>query len=336
MKNRPIHENLDTSFVNLSALLRYLRRRQFAGNIRVELSGYEADIVLTGENQMNVREYDRIAGRIAEGEEALQRLLIRAREPGGIIHVYQHVANTETVQKEEVKIENNATEVLKPEVETFQTAAVEIKKTVAANGKSTIVEAAPPTVPTLFVKPAAPLAESAKKIEIVKQPEAAKPEKLVETRPTLPDFPFILSNNFEAKAKQKQLSAEDWQQLLNLTGELLQTIDECLAKAQLDFTAAFQKAGAEVSADYPFLNPQAEIFVYRRGRIGMSEQTNAKIFAAGINETLRRILEKLGASEKFAEVHRYTVHKIIALVHHRKSLYDKFSITPQLEKNLGI
>ena len=55
MKNRPIHENLDTSFVNLSALVRYLRRRQFVGNVRVELSGYEADIVLTAVNQMRVR-----------------------------------------------------------------------------------------------------------------------------------------------------------------------------------------------------------------------------------------------------------------------------------------
>jgi hypothetical protein len=91
MKNRPIHENLDTSYVNLSALVRYLRRRQFCGNIRVELSGYEAEITLTGENQMRVREHDRIAGRVADGDEALQRILIRAREPGGIINVYQSV-----------------------------------------------------------------------------------------------------------------------------------------------------------------------------------------------------------------------------------------------------
>ena len=89
MINRPIHENLDTSFVNLSALVKYLRRRQFVGNVRIELSGYEADIVLTAENGLKVREHDRITGRIAEGEEALRRLLIRAREPGGIIHVYQ-------------------------------------------------------------------------------------------------------------------------------------------------------------------------------------------------------------------------------------------------------
>jgi hypothetical protein len=100
MKSRLIHENLDTSYVNLSALVRYLRRRQFVGNVRVELSGYTADITLTGENHMRVREHDRIAGRVSEGDEALQRLLIRAREPGGIINVYQ------TVEEENMPPEN--------------------------------------------------------------------------------------------------------------------------------------------------------------------------------------------------------------------------------------
>ena len=99
MKNRPIHENLDTSFVNLSALIKYLRRRQFVGDVRVELSGYDADIELTAENRMNIREHDRITGRVAEGEDALQRILIRAREPGGIINVYQKIEEVEKPEK---------------------------------------------------------------------------------------------------------------------------------------------------------------------------------------------------------------------------------------------
>ena len=57
MKNLPIHQNLDTAFVNLSALIRYLRRRQFVGQVRVELNGYEADITLDEGNRLNVREH---------------------------------------------------------------------------------------------------------------------------------------------------------------------------------------------------------------------------------------------------------------------------------------
>lgn len=103
MNNRPIHENLDTSFVNLSGLLKYLRRRQFEGSVRIELSGYEADIYLGAHNEIKVREYDHIAGRIAEGEQALQRILIRSREPGGIIHVYQNVPEEKTAAPEKVE-----------------------------------------------------------------------------------------------------------------------------------------------------------------------------------------------------------------------------------------
>lgn len=344
MKNRPLHENLDTSFVNLSALLRYLRRRQFVGSIRVELSGYEADIVLNSENQMNVREYDRIAGRIAEGEEALQRLLIRAREPGGIIHVYQQVAETEKPKAVEDAPIPKPTEVIpeikieppKAEVKIAETVIKGVKKAVA-NGNEVALKAIPTETPTAVQFMPLPNG-NAKKVEIIKQPVIEKINNPVEAKPKikLPDFPFELSNNFEKKAKKNQLSPEEWQTLLNLTGELLKTIDDCLIKANLDFSAAFQKASAETSADYPFLNPNAEIFLYKRGKIGMGKQTNAKIFVAGINETLRRILDKLGASPKFAEVHRYTVHKIIALIHQRKPLYDKFSVTPQLEKILGL
>jgi hypothetical protein len=313
MKNRPIHENLDTSFVNLSALVRYLRRRQFVGNVRVELSGYEADINLTAENQIKVREHDRIAGRIAEGEEALQRLLIRAREPGGIINVYQAIAENELNKKPEIKaekpIQNNAA----------------AQKNVSGNR--------PQIQPTATVKmPPAPqnIVETTKpKIETVVKVHEAK------TSVKLPDFPFELSNKFESKAKQTQISSQDWQMLLNLTGELLAAIDKCLASGNLNFAAAFQKSCAEISGDYPFLNPNAGTFAYQKGGIKIQEQINAKIFAAGINESLRRILEKLGANPKFAEINRITTQKILALIHHRKPLYDKFSITPQLEKSLG-
>lgn len=91
MKKQPIHQNLNTSFVNVGALVRYLRGLQFVGSIRIELSSYEADIIFTSTNKITAREYDHIAGRISHGEQALQRILIRAKEPHGRIHVYKAV-----------------------------------------------------------------------------------------------------------------------------------------------------------------------------------------------------------------------------------------------------
>src|SRR5215210_6521936 len=89
MKKEPIHQNLNTSFVDVGALVRYLRGLQFVGSIRIELSSYEADIVFTSSKTIIAREYDHIAGRISHGQQALQRILIRAKEPHGRIHVYK-------------------------------------------------------------------------------------------------------------------------------------------------------------------------------------------------------------------------------------------------------
>ena len=324
MKNRPIHENLDTSFVNLSVLLKYLRRRQFAGYVRIELSGYEADIYLTAENQLKVREYDHIAGRIAEGEEALRRILIRSREPGGIVNVYQAVSDTEVLERKQ-------TEAAAP----HKQAHIEVK-TPLEN---------PVSVPVVQNKPAPA------EIKIANGNGTPKPELTVsghasrapkdaprtEEKPPppktiLPNLPFEFTNKVEARAKQPALSKEDRAQLLNLTGELLGTIDRALAMAKLEFPSAFQKACGEISADYPFL----ATLDYGKGKIYYADaQVNPKFFVAGVLEALRRILERLSANEKFAEVYRFTVQRVLALAHQRRAVYDKFSITKPLEKILG-
>ena len=90
-KFRPVHENLDTAYVNLAALLRYLQQRDFVGLVHVKLDEYDANVFLNAKNTPHVREKDHAAGREAEGEAALQRLLVRANMAGGLINVYERV-----------------------------------------------------------------------------------------------------------------------------------------------------------------------------------------------------------------------------------------------------
>ena len=89
MRGKPIHENLSTTFVDLSALVRHLRNLQFVGTVRLELASYEAEIYFTSACRLQAREYDRLAGRFAQGERAFKRILGRAREPMGRIHVFR-------------------------------------------------------------------------------------------------------------------------------------------------------------------------------------------------------------------------------------------------------
>lgn len=332
MNNRPLYENLDTAFVNLSALVKYLRHREFNGRIRVHLNNYEAEIVLYEQNKIGVREHDKISGRIAEGEEAFQRLLIRAREAGGTIDVYQLVKEVQKV--EEVKkvvevpktIEAQKTES-KPQIQVPANAikenSIPIPKTVEAVKKPLEV------VQTV----AATAGQNGTVTKNVKVPESPKKKESLANHLKLP---FDLSNKFEKKARNNQLTVQDWQTLLGLTGELLGTVDKSLAEAKLDFKSAFSKARSEISADYPFLSPKSQIFAYGAGKVSMQEQVSAKLFVTSIIESLRKILDKLAANSKFAEVHRNTVQKILALINQRLAYYDKFSITSQLKKIVGV
>jgi hypothetical protein len=88
-KSRPVYEHLDTAFVNLGALMRYLQQRAFVGWIHVVLDEYEAEVLLDANLPPRVREIDYTTGRKGEGTEATARLLVRAREPGGLVSVYE-------------------------------------------------------------------------------------------------------------------------------------------------------------------------------------------------------------------------------------------------------
>ena len=99
-KSRPVHENLDTAYVNLAALLRYLRQREFTGRVHVELDEYDADVFLNASEQPRARETDHATGRQSEGDEALQRLLVRSQQPGGLVSVYENNGEETSVEDE--------------------------------------------------------------------------------------------------------------------------------------------------------------------------------------------------------------------------------------------
>lgn len=88
-KSNVLYQNLDTSFVNLWALLRHLSQRAFVGRVHVELNDYTADVFLTGSKTPLVREVDRATGTDVMEEAALHRLVLRARESPGLISVFE-------------------------------------------------------------------------------------------------------------------------------------------------------------------------------------------------------------------------------------------------------
>ncbi len=86
---RVLYENLDTSFVNVWALLRYLSQRSFVGRVHVQLENYSADVFVNGNETPMVHEIDGDAGTDVVEEAALHRLVLRVRESSGSITVYE-------------------------------------------------------------------------------------------------------------------------------------------------------------------------------------------------------------------------------------------------------
>ncbi len=106
-KSRVLYENLDTSFVNLWALLRHLSQRAFVGRVHVEMRDYSADVFLNGSNTPLVHEVDRAAGTEVLEAAAMHRLVLRARETPGTISVFEGADEAVAVRSAEpAKTEN--------------------------------------------------------------------------------------------------------------------------------------------------------------------------------------------------------------------------------------
>jgi hypothetical protein len=88
-QSKAVHQTLDSSFVNLWALLRKLSKDGFIGRVHVELSDYAADVFVNGSTKPLVREIDRAAGTDVLEEAALHRVVLRTRGAPGTITIFQ-------------------------------------------------------------------------------------------------------------------------------------------------------------------------------------------------------------------------------------------------------
>jgi len=267
MNTDPIHQNLSTSFVNIAALVRHLRELQFVGSVHIDFSSYEADIILNGSRPVRAREYDHIAGRISQGEHAFKRILVRAKEPHGRIHVY-------------------------PEGHPEAAAPVFVDKRIAAGARA--MAAARGEFPGNHV---------------------------------LKIKPLVAANE----------APDEFEMLLDLTGTLLRTIDDSLAKAELNFTGAFRNACADLTEDYPFLDPSLPNFIYKHGEIKVTGYVDPMFFSAGIMAALRIVMTRLSGRPNFSKVYHFTTQRIRCIARDHKRLCDRFGLSGELERlaNMG-
>lgn len=281
MNKYPIHKNLNTSFVNLSALVRHLRSLQFVGSIQIELSSYEAEIEFAEDGSIKAREQDHIAGRLSFGDDALQRIMIRSKEPGGVINVYK-------------------------DSDEYRPETVYVDETIAADAR----------------KMAAGPIESAK---VNNQMEDFLTSTSIGDSP-IPK-PMV---GFDAD------NVENWTELVGLMSELIQTIDESLSRANISFGELFRNACGFVSFDYPFLDPDTDIFSYSEGYITLRQKLASRDLINGVMAALARIADRLREDACYGNVLHLTMHRLRVLANRRKLQFEAFGLGYELQKIIGI
>lgn len=254
---RSIYRNLDTSFVNLAALLRYLQQRQFVGRVHIQLDEYEADVFLNAGAALRVHERNHATKRAAEGETALQRLLVRAREAGGLISVYE--------------VNENADEVAERN------------------------SVPPPPKATAAVAPQA-------------KEQAANPSP-------------------EESA---------WSELLTLSGELIAAVERAAESVGMNFAATFDAVRLEIADDYPLLDPESGRFEYEGGVVRLHARASLNVYSLSLVECLRRVVQRLATGTHEDSVREQVRREFTNLARRRQAALDRFKLTPQLDRILGI
>lgn len=238
-----VYENLDTAYVNLAALVRYLEERGFTGLVHAELDEYDGAIFLLSGAETRARERNHATGKVSEGAAALQRLLVRAGEPGGLISVYE--GETE-----------------------------EAERGVFAHRSDGAEGAADAT--------------------------AAGSEEEIERR-----------------------------ELLQLSGELLAAVERAVLVAGGDFAAALHAARVSLTEDFPFLDPLTRRFEYDAGTVRLDAAPSTGLYVSGINEALRRVVERVATVEQKIGVRRDVVRELSTILRRRQTALAHFKFTRQ-------
>lgn len=332
MKIRSLYKNLDTAFVNLAALLQHLRQKGFVGLVRVDTGDYQTEIIYDEARRVRLRESPSTFGKTSSDNGALERLLVRARRPGGVINVYEEVGKADRGRAARENEKEDILELTPPSGSAGQEphAAPPAKIPAPAKPPEKVFAAAfenggengngfqHGTLPKPYTngnRSSSGAGEAGQEFF----PIYSEPVEIVEEKP-------------KPKRKISYLSADEWEELTTLTAALLGAADNILKTANLGFSDAFNKARIEISGECPFLHPERGVFHYAEGRVGLYEEVPPNLLVSGVSECLRRILNKLVSNPKFFALYKHITQQILILVRQRRPQFDKFGYTRQLER----
>lgn len=297
-KSRVVYENLDTTFVNLWALLRNLSQRGFIGRVRVELKDYTADIFMTGSSTPLVHEIDRAAGTDTLEEGALHRLVLRARETPGTIAVFEGAGEAVAVQTNAPKNEAGGGQ---------------------KSGENDLPKHYAPDAHTETE------ADSATTAEPLPETQSASSLRSF-------DLPTLTDAN-DQHPSPEPLDEIELSAIVKASGELIGGVERALAGA--DFATLFNAARLELSDDYTFLDPMTGAFTYANSVVTLTGAMPDSSYVIGLSEALRRVVDSVATGEYARRVRERVALELFSVVRKRREILTRSGFLPQLDRIAG-
>jgi hypothetical protein len=301
-KSRVLYENLDTTFVNLWALLRKLSQDGFIGRVHVELKDYTADVFMTGSSTPLVHEIDRAEGTEALEETALHRLVLRVRETPGTITVFEGA-------DEAVAVQATALSETSPE-ESDSSAKSKMDHQSTSQAPATAIDAS--SVIDASGEQALPKAKA-------REPEPSPATQLVE-----PALPVV-----------EPVDEIEWAAIVKASGELVGGVERALSGPGTDFNSLFDGARLELADDYTFLDPMSGEFTYSDSVVTLGSKLPVGSYVIGLSETLRRVVDAVAIGDRARRVRERVALELVSVARKRRDILERSGFLSKLDRIAG-
>lgn len=335
-KDRPLYENLNTSFVHFEELLIDLEARRFTGFVRVAFRGYEGVLFISAGEVLNaVVEREQ---RAASGEIAMAEIVHQARERGGTISVYELAAllldllarlvDSETVYRDLTTSFTSPDRLIAKLQSEGHTGYVEATlgegrgygmiffeqgepvEAVLSDDKESV---SGPTIVDAIIQAANSVGAS---FNVFRALRVAAP-----TPPSGPDVSSLVAAPAAAPSVPSMPTADLvilWQEILAATE---QVVDGFGSKGR--FLTAFKEALVEHASTYPFLDPFAAEFEYRDGQVIFHGPLSGD-FSRGLGECLDDAVTRLSFALRRSDLETKIRARVTALGEGHAALAERF------------
>jgi hypothetical protein len=329
-KGKVVHENMNTSYTNLSELLMDLKANTFTGYLQMSFLNYEGVLFVDGGNLINA--YQNAEGKAETGHDAFSGVMEKARERDGTINAYglsseMVVALAGLIKNEPVHegLDSDLTSMDKLIEKMGAEKLTGFIEVTLPGGKGTgIVLMQEGDVLDAFLSDAAGAVKSGK--EII--------PGLAENSASGGMFNVYRADVTGAFAESTEiLESFEIEDLLEVMHEIIVKVKVAADAAAGEdvFDTVFGQELVDKADKYSFLDPFAGEFEYRNGKIEYEGKASLKEFVKAVSESLVGTVDKIGetySKEKLSE-------NVAAGLTSSRELFNEQIVKYGLDRSLG-